>query len=361
LNKIIKNILNKIESKGYQAFLVGGYVRDMLMGINSYDIDICSDATPRELMKIFPNAGTNIGGINFKIKEYNVEVMTYREEIKYKDRKPLVFNYVDSLRVDLKRRDFTVNAICMNLQGELIDELNGLNDIKNQKIRIIGDADTKIKEDPLRILRAIRFATILNFNIDSFLYKNMKKNYKLVLELSGMRIKEELDKILLSSNVKRGLKLMDEVGISKILNIKYEDFVVVSNIDMMYAQISIGYDLPFTKASKDNIKSLKEIVNKGEINFDILYNYGLYLSTIAGEVLGISSVEINKMYKNMPIKDKKDINIRSKDIINILEIKPSPVIGKVLVKLESLILKGIIKNKRSELIKYVKVNKERWQ
>lgn len=361
MNKIIKNILNKIENAGYQAYLVGGYVRDMLMGINSFDIDICSNATPRELLLIFPNSSSkNIGGISFKIREYNVEITTFREEIKYKDRKPLEFNYVDSLKVDLKRRDFTVNAICMNLKGDLIDELNGLNDIKSQKIKMIGNPDIKLSEDPLRIMRAIRIATILNFNIDVNLYKSIEKNYKLILKLSGMRIKEELDKILLSKNVRKGLKLMDDLGISKLLKLTYGDLVLCSNIDAMYAQIKIDYDLPFTKNQKENIASLKEIIKEGKIDYLVLYKYGLFLCIMAGEVLNITPKEINKIYKSMPIKEKKDINISSKDIINILNIEPSSMVGKIISDIESKILSGIIKNKRSELIKYVKANKERW-
>ena len=115
MNKIIKNVLTKIENNGYEAYLIGGYVRDLLVGKSSYDIDICTNATPRELINIFPNGSTkNLGGIDFKIKEYHFEITTYREEIKYKNRKPIEYHYVNSLIEDLKRRDFTINTICIN-------------------------------------------------------------------------------------------------------------------------------------------------------------------------------------------------------------------------------------------------------
>ena len=145
LNKIIKNILTKIENKGFEAYVVGGYIRDLLVGISSYDIDICTNATPKELLTIFPNASSkNLGGIDFKIKEYHIEITTYREEIKYKGRKPVEFNYINNLVSDLQRRDFTVNAICMNSKGEIIDLVGGIDDLRALKIRIIGDETKKI-------------------------------------------------------------------------------------------------------------------------------------------------------------------------------------------------------------------------
>ena len=137
LKEILKAMNVKvIEKEGYEAYVVGGYVRDLLLGISSYDIDICTNATPKELMNIFPSASPkNLGGIDFKIKEYHIEITTYREEIKYKNRKPIEFNYINNLVEDLQRRDFTVNAICMNSKGEIIDLVGGIDDLSNLKIK----------------------------------------------------------------------------------------------------------------------------------------------------------------------------------------------------------------------------------
>ena len=179
LNKIIKKVLSAIEKKGFEAYLVGGYVRDLLLGKISYDIDICTNATPKDLITIFPMAlAKSLGGIDFKIKEYHFEIMTYREEISYENRRPSEYNYINNLVLDLQRRDFTINAICMNTKGEIIDLVKGVNDLTNSRIVMIGDAAKKLKEDPLRILRAIRFATTLNFNLDNTLVKEIKNNYK---------------------------------------------------------------------------------------------------------------------------------------------------------------------------------------
>ena len=355
MDKIIKNILTKIESNGYEAYLIGGYVRDLLVGKTTYDIDITTNATPRELLEIFPSSNTkNLGGIDFKIKEYHFEITTYREEIKYKNRKPIEYNYVDNLLTDLNRRDFTINAICMNKKGEIIDLINGTEDLRNYKIRMIGSIETKIKEDPLRILRGIRIATHLNFTIESNLYKNFKENIKEILTLSNTRIKEEIDKILLSDYVRKGLKLLEELGITKILKIEnYEDIVPIKSLEGMYAQIKIGYDLPFTKVEKDNIEKLKKILKEKEITKETLYKYGLYLCLIAADIKSINKKTINKMYKELPIHDKNEINIKAEELMQEFGIC-GKMISTTFEELENLIINNKLKNKRSEIIKYLK-------
>ncbi len=354
MNKLIKNILSKIENHGFEAYIIGGYVRDLLVGKSSFDIDICTNATPKELIKIFPQSSTkNLGGIEFKIREYHFEITTYREEIKYKNRKPIEYNYISNLVEDLKRRDFTINAICMNTKGEIIDLIDGTKDLANLKIKMIGDIKTKIKEDPLRILRAIRIATHLNFSLDSELYKELKKEYKRVLKLSNTRIKEELDKILLSENPKKGLKLLEELGISKLLGLTYNEITNVKNLEAMYAQIDIKYNLPFTKVERENIKNIKSILKKGDINKSTLYKHGLFLTTVAGEILNINKKTINKMYKELPIKVRKDLNVTPDEIVKILNIEYSSRVGKILNNLENLIISGKIKNKKKDIIKYL--------
>ena len=355
MDKIIRNILTKIESSGYEAYLIGGYVRDLLVGKTTYDIDITTNATPRELLEIFPSSNTkNLGGIDFKIKEYHFEITTYREEIKYKNRKPIEYNYVDNLLTDLNRRDFTINAICMNKKGEIIDLINGTEDLRNYKIRMIGSIETKIKEDPLRILRGIRIATNLNFTIESNLYKSFKENIKEILTLSSTRIKEEIDKILLSDYVRKGLKLLEELGVSKILKIEnYEDIVPIKSLEGMYAQIKIGYDLPFTKVEKDNIEKLKKILKEKEITKETIYQYGLYLCLIAADIKSINKKTINKMYKELPIHDKNEINIKAEELMQEFGIC-GKMISTTFEELEHLIINNKLKNKRSEIIKYLK-------
>lgn len=357
MNKIIKNVLEKLENKGYEAYIIGGYVRDLLVGKNSYDIDICTNAIPRELLEVFPNSSSkNLGGISFKIKEYHFEITTYREEIKYENRRPIKYNYIDNLLLDLQRRDFTINAICMNKKGEIIDLINGTKDIQDNKVRMIGSPTTKVKEDPLRVLRGIRIATVLNFNIESSLYKVIKANKEEVLKLSNTRIKEELDKILLSDYPKRGLTLLNELGISKLLGITdYEELVPLKSLEGMYAQIKIKYKLPFTKIEQNNITNLKKILKENTITKKTIYKFGLYLCLTASEIKNIKQNSINKMYKELAIHDRSEIDIKAEDLIE-LGIQ-NQNISKTFKHLEALILDDKLKNNKCEIIKYLNSKK----
>ena len=170
MEKNIKKILETLESEGYQAYLVGGYVRDYLLGIASFDVDIATNALPKDIHRIFNSSKSNYGSVNIKIDKLNVDITTYRKDLNYINRRPSTVKYINNLEEDLKRRDFTINAICMDKNGNIIDPLNGCLDLDKRLIKMIGDVDIKIQEDPLRIMRAIRFACVLDFGIDNELY-----------------------------------------------------------------------------------------------------------------------------------------------------------------------------------------------
>jgi len=231
LDKIIKGILKKIEDNGFNAYLVGGYVRDYLLGINSLDVDICTNALPKDLHKLFPgnNNSNNYGGFNLNIKGYNIDITTFRKELSYDKRKPTEIIYIDSLEEDIKRRDFTINSICMTSSEQIIDLANGIDDLNNRTIKMLGNISERLKEDPLRILRAIRFSCVLNFEIDKSLYQEIEKNYELVGTLSKTRIKQELNKILLHKNYLKGLSLLKKIKLLELLNIEYNDNISYIN------------------------------------------------------------------------------------------------------------------------------------
>ncbi len=262
MKRIIKNILKTLENNGYEAYLVGGFIRDKILHIKSYDIDICTNAKPEDLEKLVNIKVNDYGSLSFKLNKYSIDITTFRKELKYEKRKPTKIEYVDTLEEDVKRRDFTINAICMNSDGKIIDLVNGLNDIHNKTIRMIGNISSKLKEDPLRMLRAIRLATILDFKIEDKLLKSIKDNNKLVLTLSPFRKRCELDKILSSKNFKKGLELLKDTGILELLNISYDNIKYTKNILGMYAQLNIGCDLEFTKEEKRNIININEKNNK---------------------------------------------------------------------------------------------------
>lgn len=360
MDKIIKKILKKIENNGYEAYLVGGFVRDTLLGKITYDVDICTNARPKEIVNIFPkhNSSNNYGGVNIKFKKYNIDITTYRKELCYENRKPTEIEYIDNLIEDLKRRDFTINSVCMDADMNIIDLMGGVDDINNHLIKMIGDSDKKLKEDPLRMLRAIRFSCINNFKIDDTLYKAIKDNAPLVKSLSKMRIKAELNKILLSENYMKGLDLLKDTGILKCLNISYEEVIYVSDIHGMWAQLSFNDNYEFTKQEKENITKIKEIVNIGYINKFILYEYGLYLCQVAGEIIGIPKNKLNTMFNNLPITNREELDITGSELLDILNIEPSKKLSYVFDKLISLVLEGKLKNNKDKIKLYVINNKE---
>ena len=362
MDRIIKKILETIEDEGYEAYLVGGYVRDFFLGKTSYDVDICTNALPKDLHRIFPNSNNSnsYGGFNLKIKKYNIDITTYRKEIKYENRRPTEMVYINNLLEDLNRRDFTINALCMGRNEVLIDPLNGMNDIKSKTIKMIGDPNYKLKEDPLRILRAIRFSTVLYFNIDSTLENAIINNASLVGTLSGIRIKEEINKILLSDNYKQGLKLLKEYKLNKYLSLDYNKVIKCSDIHMMWAQIETN-KVPFAKVEQDCIKKLKEIIKMGTISELSLYKYGLYLNMAASDYFGISKQHISKMYKNLPIKSDKDIKLSMNAILKVLDLKPSKKIKELKEDISRAILERKIRNNKKSIYRYVLEYQRKWK
>ena len=352
MDKIIKNVLNELDRHGFESFLVGGYVRDTLLGIKTFDVDICTSALPKDIHAIFSICSNNYGGANLKLDNLNIDITTFREDGTYTNRHPEEVKYITDLKTDLKRRDFTINAICMDKNDKVIDLLDGVDDLNNRVIKMIGNPDERLKEDPLRILRAIRFATVLDFAIDEKLMLSLKENASLVSTLSGVRIKEELDKILSSPNFKKGLKLLDDLGISKLIDLSYGDVFYTNDLMGMYAQVKVA-KIPFTNNEKSNIIRITEVVKKSVVNYETLFNYGLYINTVAGRILNIDIKKINQMYKKMPIKDRSDIAISGDEIIDILKIKPGKIVSEIYSELITEILSGRLKNKKGDIKKYL--------
>lgn len=354
MEKNIKKILETLENEGYQAYLVGGYVRDYLLGVTSFDVDIATDALPKDIHRIFNSIKNNYGSVNIKVDKLNVDITTFRKDLNYVNRRPSKVVYINNLKDDLERRDFTINAICMNKNGKIIDLLNGCKDLDRRTIKMIGSIDVKLKEDPLRIMRAIRFACILDFKIEDELYEKIKEYSYLVGDLSKERIKNELDKILISKNYKYGLELMKDTKISEVLEINYDDINYVDDLLGMWAQVKV-LNIPFTNVEKGNIIKITEVLDLGKIDNEILYKYGLYISRVAGKILNIKTTKISKMYNKLPIKSREDIDITSKEISSIVGV--GEVIGETYKIIEKEILNYRLKNKKSEILKYLEKRK----
>lgn len=352
MNDILE-VLKKLEEKGFMAYFVGGYPRDLYLGIDTIDYDITTNATPKEMMEIFNVKSEAYGCVKFTYKKNKFEATTFRRDIKYKDnRKPVEIEYVNDLETDLERRDFTINTLCIDSDGNYIDLLNGKKDIDNKIIKVVGNTNKKLKDDALRILRAIRFATVLNFKLDKTLIEGIKKYGYLVRELSYDRKKSELDKIFSSNNFEYGIKLIKELDLESPLeintyNLKYTPYLVG-----VWAQInSPNYN--FNKAEETTIKKVKELLNMDITDKMVIYKYGLYPISIAADIKGIDINIINDVYKKLNIKSRNDIDINAKEICTILKIEPSEIISDILSNLEYKIVNDELENRKDIIVKYL--------
>ncbi len=360
----VNEVLSRIEDNGFEAYLVGGYVRDYLLGIESTDIDICTNAKVKDILNIFYDMHCNsneYGAVRINTDKLRIDITTYRRDVRYNgSRRCVEMEYVDNLVDDIQRRDFTMNTLCMNKEGTIIDVLNGKKDIEDKVIRCVGNIEERLHEDPLRMLRAIRFATTLNFTIEKELYDSLKNNRDLIYDLSLDRIKDELGKILVSKNCIKGMDYLRRLGYLEIMGINYDRLVNVNDICGMFSQLTFTREYPFSKEEKKNIKAIREILNKGFVDKHVLFDYGYYVSIVAGSIMGMDPDEISKIDKELVIKSVSDIDISSKAICNILEIEPSKIIGYVYKELKDLIIDDKLDNNYSVISDYLKDNRWRW-
>lgn len=220
LPKFITEILDTLHTAGYEAYVVGGAVRDLLLGETPSDFDITTSCPPDITTTLFEktvNTGIKHGTVTVVTKSGNVEVTTYRRDLSYTDhRKPDGVDFVSNLFEDLKRRDFTVNAMALSKDGEIIDEFYGQSDLKNKIIRAVGNANERFLEDALRILRAFRFSARLNFDIEGETLKAAMDNAHLLSDISCERIFAELKQILLSDYPEKAEPLINCGGLSHL-------------------------------------------------------------------------------------------------------------------------------------------------
>ena len=199
--KYVRHVLVTLQSRGYSAYLVGGCVRDILLETRPQDWDICTSALPEEVLDIFPGSQpTGLRHGTVTVDRRGVEVTTFRSESGYQDhRHPDAVSFVGDLTTDLSRRDFTMNAIALAADGLIVDPFGGVEDIAARRIRCVGDPGTRFGEDALRMLRALRFSARLGFEVESGTLAAIAEKAPLAAHLAAERIRDELEKILLTS------------------------------------------------------------------------------------------------------------------------------------------------------------------
>lgn len=351
-------VLKKIEDASFQAYIVGGYVRDFLLGMKSNDIDIATSATPRDLMEIFQDAclpNEEYGAVTLHVGAYQLEITTFRREFTYfNNRKPIEIEYIQDLKEDLLRRDFTINTLVMNKDKEIKDLLGGREDLVKKQIKTVGSAYDKFKEDSLRILRAIRFATILNFTLSEEVKKAIEETKYLLKGLSYQRKKEELDKIFLSPNVSYGIHLLIELGLDEILEIK-KVRQVKNFTDLMgvWAILQVEEIYPFTKNEKEQMKEIRTCLSLNNLEPYVLYRYRLYANSVAGQLKGIDKKKIAQKYEELPITSRKEIQMTSNMICEILEIEAGPMLKEIWENIEHAILNKELENEEEKIKTYL--------
>lgn len=354
----ISEVLNK---NGHQCYIVGGYVRDHIMGITDdkeSDIDLVTDAKPENIIHLFKKTiptGLKHGTVTVLTHDGSYEVTTFRQDGEYLDsRHPEEVKFVTDIKDDLIRRDFTINAMAYDIQtGTLLDLYGGQKDISNRLIRAVGDPNTRFREDALRIIRGIRFASTLNFNIEPKTLKSMSDNCHLLNNISKERIYTELKKILMSPVPSIGLNLMLYTGVLKVIlpellpmagfnqfssfHDKDVWFHTMQVVDNTRPELHLRLAALFHDAGKPHSFTMDE---NGKGHF---YGHELISSMMAEEILTIfkSDNETKALVKTIidkhmvslemkkPIKIKRLITDFGKDKVNLFfEFKKADLGGK---------------------------------
>ncbi len=300
INPTLRHFSDIFLKNGFSCYLVGGALRNHFAGLKPTDYDFATDASPEEVIRIFRHViptGIKHGTVTVVFKDHQFEVTTFRIEADYSNsRHPDYINFSPSIYEDLKRRDFTINSIAMNLQtGELLDPHNGIQDLKHHRIKAIGNPVERFTEDGLRLMRACRFTAQLNFTIEINTLNALKDCRNNLKKVSAERIRDEIIKILESQKPSLAFRIMEESGILElimpeltkcrgILQKGYHDFDV---LDHLYYSCDGGPAedtlLRFACLLHDTGKPLS--LSTDSDGFPTFYNHEIYSAKISIEIL----------------------------------------------------------------------------
>jgi len=297
----VQYIIDTLQHKGFRAFVVGGCVRDMILGITPKDWDITTNALPEQVMNVFRDhnvipTGIDHGTVTVMADGIGYEITTFRKEGKYSDnRHPDEVTFTDDLVEDLSRRDFTIGAMAFNFTEGLFDPFGGRMDLINNVIRCVGNANERFSEDALRMMRAVRFASRFGFIIDENTLDAIYKNADKIMVVSKERIMSELNQILLSNNVSYGFGLLEMSNILKYIlpelnttinvqqNNPYHNHDVFDHIIKSVIAIEPTLHLRLTALLHDIAKPLCKTTD--EYGIDHFYNHPIVGSDMAVEIL----------------------------------------------------------------------------
>lgn len=383
-------ILQQIEAHGYEAYFVGGSVRDFLLGKAIADVDIATSAFPAEIKQIFPktiDTGIKHGTVTVLVDGIGYEVTTFRTESGYQDfRRPDHVTFVRSLQQDLQRRDFTINALAVRADGLIIDDYHGLNDLAAQEIRAVGIADERFHEDALRMMRAVRFASQLGFTITADTYTSLLHNAPLLQKIAVERIHTEFVKMMLSKDWRIGWQLFVDSGLIKQTpffkanELKFPRFTTSKSTlklldePAIWVLLAEGLNLTPTqlkqlllgwKSANDVIaESLRTLTFSRQLQATTaltakqLYQADTQIIERAATIWPLLqwSADFDQIaldYQQLPIKNRHELQLNGVDLIQKVKLNPGPQIGDWLDRAETAVVEGRIENQNATLIQWV--------
>lgn len=389
-----KPILKKISSHGYEAYFVGGSVRDTLLGLPIHDIDIASSALPEEIERIFNitiDVGKEHGTIIVVEKGVSYEITTFRVEGDYSDyRHPDYVNFVRDLKEDTLRRDFTINALALDYNGKLYDYHQGLADLQTQTIRAVGVPSERFEEDALRIVRAIRFASQLGFTIEANTLVAIKQTAHLLPNIATERIRIELTKFFLGAYFKQNALLFSTTTIAEQLPIMQGYDVLSAMSEMQFAlDTTVQLDEVFVwyffcdslKIPHNNVKKfLKQWTHSNQLIDSVLHLYELaqifsertltkwdvyrYPITLVERLEQwlidkgqLVTPTASALYQSLVIFDKKAIVVNGKKIMDWLHLtQGNQRLGTLIQQIEYHIVTDQLNNEEQAIFQFVQAN-----
>jgi len=361
-------ILELLNSKMYEAYFVGGVVRDFLLGVEFKDIDIATSATPKEILDLFPDGDGRFSELGcVEIKEGNMlfQITTFRDEQLVTTRKTKNIHYSKKLIDDVLRRDFTINGLALSSNLNVIDIINGKKDLKKGIIHTIGKAKVRFKEDPLRILRGIELIARYNFTLSNATSAGMKKCRKYVADISPMKLSEMLLKIMNGKYARMALSQMANLdlfsfdGIYKkwLLGIckHYKKTTVTEKLALLYYMYgSIPQNSCYTHQQIKEMESLiqmAKLIDKQKVDGMMIYKYGAkiilsanqMLSSIGGKYKNQARL-IKKIDKNLSIHDRRDFKFSAEELIQMMNGNTGPRVTQIMEILIDKVIRGEILN-----------------
>jgi tRNA nucleotidyltransferase (CCA-adding enzyme) len=367
MNESVRYIFKTIEDAGYEVYIVGGFVRDYLLGIDSYDIDLTTSCPPEVLVKLFPKAilvGMSFGTVKVILPDDTYEITTYRKEFGYSNnRHPDKVAFSDDLTDDLIRRDFTVNAMAMDLNYNIIDLFEGKEDLKHRLIRTVGVPEERFQEDALRMLRAIRFVSKLNGQIDIATLDAIYLHHHSIRKVSTERVRDELNKMFIGPGCDKAIELLISSNLYKELKyIRRErlEFIMDKGIQsslLKWAMLDLKpveyQDWKFSNKQVKLLKEMKQLLRSKSLENRHLYFFSRESIELVNEYKKFVD-NINLMYNQLPIHNRKEIAVSTDEMINYYNIRPGKWVGELVEEIEINILENKLKNTKDDIFTFLR-------